>query len=258
MQKATTLAAVALAIACGTAGADEWDVATLHDNGTTTLNVLFHGSEQVHDLGATDGNLPDQDWYLVATHPWSSSQMVIDGATGDIDLTGTDLQLLSPGSTTALADAQAEEFGRTLTLTWSNALSETVGHFVRVGGASCGTGCTAFDQYRIRFFDTTYTIPRFNNSGTQQTVLVVQNATHRSCDVAYALLNAAGTLVGSAQHTIPLYGVDVVSTAALAPNQSGSVRLAHTCGVGGISGKAVSVEPATGFTFDTEMVHRPH
>ena len=35
------------------------------------------------------------------------------------------------------------------------------------------------------------------------------------------------------------------------PNQSGSVRIAHTCGYGGLSGKAVSVEPATGFTFDT-------
>jgi hypothetical protein len=32
---------------------------------------------------------------------------------------------------------------------------------------------------------------------------------------------------------------------------------AHTCGHGGLSGKAVSVEPATGFTFDTPFVHLP-
>jgi hypothetical protein len=38
--------------------------------------------------------------------------------------------------------------------------------------------------------------------------------------------------------------------------QAGSIRLLHTCGYDGLSGKAVSIEPATGFTFDTEIVPR--
>jgi hypothetical protein len=259
MQKATTLAVLAIAIACGAARADEWDVATNDDDGNTTNNVLFHGSEQVHDLAAISTNQPDQDWYVVATRPFSSYLMVIDGMTGDLDLAGASMQLLSPASTTPLANAVVDDFGGTLSLTWSNASGPpTVGRFVRVQGASCGTTCTNADRYRIRFFDTTYTIPRFNNSGTQSTALIVQNATDRTCDVTYALLDAAGALVGFTQRAIPVRGTDVVSAAELAPNQSGSVRLAHTCGLGGISGKAVSVEPATGFSFDTQMAHRPH
>jgi hypothetical protein len=51
--------------------------------------------------------------------------------------------------------------------------------------------------------------------------------------------------------------VKVVDTAAIVPDQAGSVRIPHSCGYGGLSGKAVSVEPATGFTFDTPVLHRP-
>ena len=39
--------------------------------------------------------------------------------------------------------------------------------------------------YRVRYFDTTYTVPRFENSDTQQTTLIVQNATDRTCQVSY-------------------------------------------------------------------------
>ena len=51
---------------------------------------------------------------------------------------------------------------------------------MRVRGAACGTACSTSDTYRVRFYDTTYTVPRFNNSGTQATVLLVQNATDRT------------------------------------------------------------------------------
>jgi hypothetical protein len=252
-QKPITLAVLVFAAAAACrAGADEWDVAGDSNNGTG--NTVDHGSEQVHDLGPS----ADQDWYLAATRPWSSYQVVIDGMTGDLDLVGTSLQLVD-GQNTALVDAQVDDFGGILSLIWSNTAGPpAVRHFVRVRGAACGTACASPDRYRIRFFDTTYTIPRFNNSGTQSTALIVQNASHRACDVTYVLLNAAGALIGSTQRTIPVRGLDVLSAAELAPNQSGSVRLAHTCGLGGLSGKAVSVEPATGFTFDTALVQRPH
>jgi hypothetical protein len=49
----------------------------------------------------------------------------------------------------------------------------------------------------------------------------------------------------------------LVPTATALPNQSGSVRVGHTCGYGGLTGKAVSIEPSTGFTFDTGLQHRP-
>jgi hypothetical protein len=255
-RKALALAVLALVPTLGLA--DEWDVSTNDDNGNTTGNVLFHGSEQLHDLARTPANLPDQDWYNVLSRPFSSYQVVIDGMTGDLDLASNDLQLLLPPGTTTVASALVTDGGGGLRLQWANSTAAPVAHFVRVMGAACGTACTVPDNYRIRFYDTTYTIPRFNNSGTQLTTLVVQNATERDCAVAYVLLDAAGAQVAATQRPLAARGVDVVSAAALAPNQSGSVRIAHTCGFGGLSGKAVSVEPATGFTFDTAMDHRPH
>src|SRR5688500_5346228 len=76
----------------GLAVADEWDDATDADNGTATSNVPAYGSEQVHDLRALPGPLLDQDWYLVPNHPLSSYQFVVDGMTGDLDLTASDVQ----------------------------------------------------------------------------------------------------------------------------------------------------------------------
>ena len=32
--------------------------------------------------------------------------------------------------------------------------------------------------------------------------------------------------------------------------------MSHTCGYGGLAGKAVALEPATGFTFDTSLIPR--
>ncbi|MET0554465.1 MAG: hypothetical protein ABW221_15580 [Vicinamibacteria bacterium] len=258
LEKTTTLTAVALAVVFGTARADEWDVASVGDGGTATRNVLFHGSEQVHDLAAV-GPLGDEDWYVVATRGFSSYQVVIDGMTGDLDLAPADVQLLDTTGTAVQASALLGDFGGTLTLAWSNGSAPpAVRQFVRVRDAACGTACTNPDRYRVRFYDTTYTIPRFNNSGTQATVVTVQNATEQACDLTYAFLNGTGGLAALVQHTVPARGLDVFATASAVPGQSGSLRIAHTCGYGGLSGKAVSIEPSTGFTFDTQMIHRPH
>ena len=47
------------------------------------------------------------------------------------------------------------------------------------------------------------------------------------------------------------------SSVLVLQGQSGSVTVAHDGPYGTLSGKAVAVEPATGFTFDTAMVPRP-
>ena len=43
---------------------------------------------------------------------------------------------------------------------------------------------------------------------------------------------------------------------AFASGTSGSIIVAHTCGYGGLAGKAVALEPSTGFTFDTALIPR--
>jgi hypothetical protein len=52
----------------------------------------------------------------------------------------------------------------------------------------------------------------------------------------------------------------VLNTATLgfAAGQSGSITVANTARYGDLAGKAVALEPATGFTFDTLMVPRPN
>jgi hypothetical protein len=199
----------------------------------------------------------DVDHYLVANRAFSSYQFVVDGQTGDLDLTSTDVQRLDHGGSVG-ENASVDGSGG-LVLRWH--VGEIFGvlpGFIRVQGALCGTQCGTLDRYRVRFEDTTCRIPRFNNTGSQTTVLLVQNAIDRACTIVYHYLRNDGSLITSTG-----FGVEPRELQALGPvngseRESGSVRVAHTCGYGGLSGKAVSIEPATGFTFDTPLVPRPH
>lgn len=233
---------------------DEWES---DDTPAQTGNALFHGSEQRHDL-ELPGTGSDSDVYMVSTRPFSSYQVVVHGLTGDLDLTTTAVELMN-GAGTVTQGALVLNAGGVLSLQWhAGNLAGPASGFVRVREAVCGSSCTSEDSYRIVFYDTTYTVPRVNNSGTQSSVLLIQNVANRACDVAQHYFDAAGTYVASGPLlAMAPYDLKVVATAATFPGQSGSVRVTHTCGYGGLSGKAVAVEAATGFTFDTPFVHRP-
>jgi hypothetical protein len=257
MANGTVAAAVALCSALALAPAradDEWDASLESDDGAFTDNVLLHGTDQVHDLQAPVGS-SDQDWYLVRERPFSSYQMVVDGITPFLELQASDLQRLD--ATGALLDlAFGSDGGRVLSLQWQHGAGPA-DTFVRVNGAECGGVCLDWDRYRIRFYDTTYTLPRFNNSGTQATVLLVQNTTDRTCLATYHFFSEGRVLTTPPQF-LPPRALNVFSTATFLPGRSGSLRVAHDCGYGGLSGKAVALEPATGFTFDTPLVARPN
>jgi hypothetical protein len=258
--KAAWLLLSGLALAA-TAVADEWDVGADADNAFTTDNLVAHGAEQVHDLTALPGPVPDQDWFLAPTHPFSSYQFAVDGTTGELDLVPPSVQRLNDNGGTVVESALVTDFGGALSLGWlgpAGVTSTPVLNWVRVQGASCGTACGSQDRYRARFHDTTYTIPRFNNSGTQATVLLIQNASGRGCTVVAYYFGVSGAFLDTSSSLgLAPQELMIVNTAVSVPNQSGSVRVAHTCGYGGLAGKAVAVEPATGFTFDTAMEPRP-
>ncbi|MET0554462.1 MAG: hypothetical protein ABW221_15565 [Vicinamibacteria bacterium] len=252
--RTTNTAALLLSAALlvpGPAPADEWDSAAAGDVGVGTRNTLAHGAEQVHDL-QTLGTTLDEDWYRVTVRPMSSYEMVIDGQTGDVGLQSADFQRVSQ-SGTVLQSASEHDLGFALRLRWSqDAAADT--QLVRVRGAACGTACTSTDRYRIRFRETTYTVPRFNNTSTQSTVVFVQNLTARACNYTYYLLTDTGVITaGSGLSPFLVHRFD---TSLVAPNRSGSIRIAQDCGYGAFAGKAVAVEPATGFTFDTPLRHR--
>lgn len=235
------------------AGADDWEQSGERDNDISTDNALFHGSEQAHRLHGGD-----QDWYIVSTRPFSSYQVVVYAFAGDIDLTPTDVQVMNANGTQALLNALVTDAGGVVSLHWHEGIaSGPITRFVRVHDPSC-LGPFCLPSYRIRFYDTTYTVPAVDNSGTQSTVLLAQNTTDRSCLVAYHYFDTAGAYPASGPlASLAPYAMNVVETAATIPGQSGSARITHTCGYGGLAGKAVTVEAATGFTFDTPFVHRP-
>jgi hypothetical protein len=259
MNKNLTLAAFAAAALLLTTPAraiDVWDQSTEDDNTFGTDNGLTHGSEQIHDLGAEAG-VADQDWYILNSAGRSSYEVLIDGTTGDMNLTTGDVARIASGGTTVLQNSVGLA-GYSAALRWQNTNAAPETNYIRVSGALCGTSCSSNDQYRVRMYETTYSIPRFNNSGTQTTTLLIASMVPFVCTASFNFYNAAGTFLGATSNTFNARELFVLPTAGLgfAAGTSGSIIIAHTCGYGGLSGKAVALEPSTGFTFDTAIVPR--
>lgn len=243
--------------------ADVWDLDTLNDEDDTTAtdNELTHGMVQVHDLAAEAATV-DQDWYRVATQPYSSYEVVVDGLTGDLFSLPLPVDRIASDGTTVLTAGVAmpgSAIGSSRSLRWQNAGTAS-GEFVRVTGAgsSCTTACTTSDQYTIRFFETTGYIARFNNSGSQITVLLIQNAANYSISGTVYYFTAAGALAGSQAFTAAARNLAVINSSATVPGVSGSVIVTHDGRFGDLNGKSVALEPSTGFSFDTPMTYKPH
>jgi hypothetical protein len=255
----TSLAAAAmvLALAATSRANDPWDQAPAgfgDDNTAETLNVLGHRSEQVHDVDAVNaGSIADEDWYIIVAPPRTSHEVVIDDVEGEVppfslqrrDITG--LNVLQSGNP----------------LTWQEGASASATtYYIRMSGAGCADTCTAASRYRIRSFDTTCSIPRFNNSGSQLTLLVIHNTSDGAVNATVFFSSAAGALIGAGEAiTLAAQATVVLNTATLQAGafagMSGSVSISSTAGYGQLTGKGVALEPGTGFTFDTLMSPRP-
>jgi hypothetical protein len=240
------------------AGADVWDTQAQNDNTDGTENELVHGSDQLHDLGYA--GTADQDWYRLSQQPYSSYEIVVDSTSGDIG-SGLAVDRVAAGTSTALQSSLPAGIGFSRSLRFRNATAAAVDtERVRIMTSVCGTSCSADDVYRIRAYDTTYAIARFNNSGTQTTNVVLQNTTAASVDATLYFWDAAGAL--SFTHvatTLAPKSVQVINTSGLGiPVTSGSITITNTAPYGRLNGKAVSAETATGYTFDTVMTPIPH
>jgi hypothetical protein len=146
-------------------------------------------------------------------------------------------------------------------LRWINATPLVLsGEFVRVVSTSCATpGCGPEDLYRLRAYDTTGVVSRFNNSATQVTILLLQNPTEHPVSGTIYFWSPSGVLAGSQSFGLVSEGTLALNTSAVpgVAGQSGSITLAHDGRYGELIGKATAVEPATGFTFDTPLSSRP-
>jgi uncharacterized repeat protein (TIGR01451 family) len=191
----------------------------------------------------------------------SSYEVVLDAVSGDMgDLASpVRLQRLGP-SLAVLAESGSAGLGLSRSLRWeSTAL--TSDQLIAVRSSGCTIDCGADDVFRVRAYDTTYDASRFNNSGGQTTILLIQNAGRSPVSGNAWFWAPAGFLLGSVPFTnlVP-NGVFVLITPSVPglAGQSGSITVSHDGAYGTLAGKAVSFDAATGFSFDTPLRPRPH
>jgi hypothetical protein len=251
----TLAASVVLACAQGARADDIWDLANPSDDGCAdTINELVHGARQVHDLQGGGATFLDADWARVQQRKYRSYE--VRYVSSPLGLAANHMPALHTCAGVVKAgvpyDGAAQD---AVSVRWLS--TGDVDIYARVrSGAIQGN----LSLYEIQLFETTYSVPRFNNSATQQTVLVVQNLRADPVDGEIHFFDAGGTAILTHPFDIAARGVLVLNTAGLpqVAGQSGSMLVAHDAGYGALSGKAVALEPATGFTFDTVLSLKPY
>lgn len=245
------------AVAFPPAGVDDPDLAsnTSADTDNLTLDVpeLAHGFDETRSLTA------QQDFFWIAQQPFASYEVVVDATSGDIGVgAGPSLERMANDSTLTLQPSLPVGTGASRSLRWLGPVSgATVSdEFVRVRSLGCA-GCGTDDVYRIRAYDTTYTITRFNNSGSQVTVLFLQNPTTETVAGRLVFWTAAGSPVATYGFSLPARETLVLNTTTATSAPGGTITVANDAPYGALAGKAVSVEPSTGFAFDTPLLPRP-
>ena len=232
---------------------DAQGVGTIGDDDAPSLssNELDHGSQQPADL------LVRPDFYRIGQKPCSSYEVVVDGTSGDI--VPVSLERLAGNNVAVLQSASPVAVGDSVSLRWENTTPLTVvNQHIRVD-AACAPACGADDVYRIRAFETTYSIPRFNNSGSQVTVLLLQNPAAYDVTGHIWFWSTSGTLVGTQAFNLLARQTMVLNTATVVgvAGQGGTITVSHDGRYGDLAGKTVALEPSTGFSFDSPMSARP-
>jgi hypothetical protein len=218
---------------------------------------LEHGARLWDDFSAQTGP-PGQDAFRFYQAPRASYEVVLDGVSGDA--APPVLERLAADNATVLQSGTPVGTGGGVALRWENtAAAPVVNQHVRVQSGGCTTDCGADDRYRVTARETTVSIPRFNNGGGQGTVLVLQNTTAGAAAGRAYFWSASGALLGVHAFVLGPRATAVVNTGTVAgaAGQSGTITVAHDAGYGGLAGKAVAVDPATGAAFDTPLVPRP-
>jgi hypothetical protein len=233
--------------------ADPQGIGYIADDDAVSLskNELIHGSDQAGNLGSAD-----PVYYRISQAPRSSYEVLLDGTSGAV--APVVLDRLAADGTTVLQTAATGSGGGVASLRWLNPSPGAVlGEPLRVEGA-CGGSCLPTDTFRIRAWDTTARIPRFNNSATQITVLVLQNTGSEALSGTISYWGVGGALLATQAFSVGAHSTFVANTSLVAgvAGHSGSITVAHDGRHGTLAGKAVAVEPATGFTFDTPLTLR--
>jgi len=246
---------------------DAWDsaISNWDDTATMTENVLYHTSPwQRHDLQAKSGaSVPDQDWYIVYTEQYRSYEVQVVNTDGDINISvSSDVGRYNSDGSIKLQDAGylTPEISNLRGVRWISTGNNK--ETIAVKDWHISTPPTHI--YDIKLFETTLFCPRFNNAGTQVSVIILQAAARafENCYYKINFFDESGYFIYEVGSNFgPIWGadVDVIPLSSVPPLQGkkGSARIAHECGYGGIMAKLVSLEPSTGFSFDTPCTYLP-
>lgn len=220
---------------------------------------LAHGTRVERALPAAAGS--GGDLFRIRQDAHSSYEVVVDAASGDLGTgEGPALERVDAGGT-VLQSAQAAGTGPARTLRFANPTSTAIeDQLVRVRARGAAPPSGADDTYRLRAWDTTLLVPRFNNTASQVTVVLMQNPTAEPVTATLFFWSPEGTLLASVSSgVLPPKGLLVVSSAGVPglAGASGSLTVVHDAPYGALAGKTVALEPATGFSFDSPMLPRP-
>ena len=252
-----------LALSSAPLSADVWDNDPANeDDGNATDNELFNGAVQVHDLAA-QAAVADQDWFVVFSRPFSSYEVLVDGLQGQVVGPGGNLavdRVNSGGGVLTPGGTPQGGLGTSRSVRWANNTANVSQDYIRVDGSTsgCAATCTTDAQYTIRIWETTGSIPRFNNSGSQVTVLLLQNPTNYPINGNVYFWENAGTFLAAQGFALPAKGLFVFNTASVAPGFAGSITVTQDGRYGDLQGKSVAIEPSFGFSFDTPMSYHAH
>ena len=252
--------------------ADERDPA---DNTLTLPTILNPGHPPITRSMQASGSVADVDWFRAITRAYRSYEVIVSNPTDQtwywslerLDSSGTSvLQSWTGWETTNHSSGGQSWFGARH-LRWQTSAFASTGdgsQTVRITGSSAFTNPTF---YTIQFRETTLFCPRFNNTGSQVSVLIVQASLNgsSSCDFSAHFISEAGSLLGTFTGSFSessggvIGATTVISTPGVTgvAGQKGAARIAHTCGLGGITAKLVALEPSTGFSFDTPCTPPP-
>lgn len=249
------VAAVAL-FALPPASADEFEDGPGDDSAATTTNEL--NIDQEHDLEAV-GGVADEDWFIIFSNHRRSYEVRVFSESGEPDFTATTTVTRTSADGNTVLQTNPVGSRSFAVLRWMNNTDTNAVQRVRVSTGQ--TTLTSRSKYVIQLRETTLYCPRYNNSGTQTSVLILQQAraTTATCNVeAYFYNQDTGTIAGVSQNTLAQNNMLVISGAAVTgvPGTRGHVRVAHTCGNQALRGKLVALEPSTGFSFDTPCEQR--
>ena len=99
----------------------------------------------------------------------------------------------------------------------------------------------------MRAYETTVTIPRFNNFGSQVTILLLQNPTDEPISGNIYFWDATGAQVGTQSFALAAKNLLVLNTANVpgANGVSGSLTITHTGRYSELAAKSVALEVLT-------------